>query len=41
MTRISGTPDLIFSSRDDFCLNVLHQLGKVIEKNQPDATMIY
>jgi len=25
----------------DFCLTVHHQLGKVIQKNQLDATMIY
>jgi len=25
----------------DFCLTVLHQLGKVIQMNQLDATMIY
>jgi len=25
----------------DFCLTVHHQLGKVIQKNQVDATMIY
>jgi len=24
----------------DFCLTVHHQLGKVIQMNQPDATMI-
>jgi len=25
----------------DFCLTVHHQLGKVIQMNQLDATMIY
>jgi len=25
----------------DFCLTVRHQLGKVIQMNQLDATMIY
>jgi len=25
----------------DFCLTVQHQLGKVIQMNQLDATMIY
>jgi len=25
----------------DFCLSVHHQLGKVIQMNQLDATMIY
>jgi len=25
----------------DFCLTVHHHLGKVIQKNQLDATMIY
>jgi len=25
----------------DFCLTVYHQLGKVIQMNQLDATMIY
>jgi len=25
----------------DFCLTVHHQLGKVMQKNQLDATMIY
>jgi len=25
----------------DFCLTVRHQLGKVIQMNQPDAKMIY
>ena len=25
----------------DFCLTVHHQLGKVIQMNQPDSTMIY
>jgi len=25
----------------DFCLTVHHQLGKVIQKDQLDATMIY
>ena len=25
----------------DFCLTVIHQLGKVIQMNQLDATMIY
>jgi len=25
----------------DFCLTVHHQLGKVIQKNQLDATVIY
>jgi len=25
----------------DFCLNVHHQFGKVIQMNQLDATMIY
>jgi len=27
-------------SKLDFCLTVHHQLGKVIQKNQLDATMI-
>jgi len=27
--------------RFDFCLTVHHQLGKVIQMNQLDATMIY
>jgi len=27
--------------RVDFCLTVHHQLGKVIQMNQLDATMIY
>ena len=30
-----------FSFRLDFCLTVHHQLGKVIQMNQLDATMIY
>jgi len=29
------------TGRFDFCLVVHHQLGKVIQKNQLDATMIY
>jgi len=36
--------NLIFvnsSGRFDFCLTVHHQLGKVIQMNQLDATMIY
>jgi len=28
-------------SKLDFCLTVHHQLGKVIQMNQLDATMIY
>ena len=31
----------IFKGKLDFCLTVHHQLGKVIEMNQLDATMIY
>jgi len=31
----------IFRSKLDFCLTVHHQLGKVIQKNQLDTTMIY
>jgi len=27
--------------KGDFCLTVHHQLSKVIQKNQLDATMIY
>jgi len=28
-------------NKNDFCLTVYHQLGKVIQMNQLDATMIY
>jgi len=30
-----------FYTQLDFCLTVHHQLGKVIQMNQLDATMIY
>jgi hypothetical protein len=30
-----------FMATFDFCLTVHHQLGKVIQMNQLDATMIY
>jgi len=32
---------VIITFKIDFCLTVHHQLGKVIQKNQLDATMIY
>jgi len=32
---------LIYYPKIDFCLTVHHQLGKVIQMNQLDATMIY
>jgi len=34
-------PNESSDSKLDFCLTVHHQLGKVIQKNQLDATMIY
>jgi len=32
---------LTIDAKFDFCLTVHHQLGKVIQMNQIDATMIY
>ena len=43
--EIVGHKKLFFNSEDarkfGFCLTVHHQLGKVIQMNQLDATMIY
>ena len=32
---------VVNTTKLDFCLTVNHQLGKVIQMNQLDATMIY